>query len=819
MKALFIFVVATLIAPSIAGASSPQAFIAKYCIACHGPDKQKADRRFDDLADTISSINHLERWQEVIDILNLEEMPPDDEPAPSKSERARIVAAMTELVSEGSARLADSGGHSVLRRLNKWEYRHTVGDLLSLNVDHRNPAADFPAEVIAGGFDNNGAELVTSGMLLDHYLLAAESVIERATHFEGRPESKTYIQESPFYFSGKNRQHLPKLFRTDRFRFIPETPYTDMYGRHYRGGHIGFEPLALKGVPYSGRYTVRVKAAAVDRNHPYGDVLDDFRNGDPLVMELAAVNREGSVESEGSVSEHRTLALEELTNEEPRWFEWEVYFEKGFEPELRFRNGTTATKRLVRIISSKASNHPEVAKFAAMDSGKEKAHGLLKVYRGPKLRIWEIHLEGPHIEQWPPAGHQTLYGDLRPSGLSKDQIQSRLKTFAEKAFRRPLKKGELDPIESMVVDKLDAGIAPLKALKLGFQTILCSPGFIYLSEGEGPLGSYALASRLSYFLWSSAPDQELLTAAKNGGLSDPKQLVAQVDRLLADPKSNRFVSNFIRLWLDVDSIGEMPVSRDFRNYFRDNLEHAMRTETETFFRYLIDNNLPPSEFLSANYSFLNRELGIFYGIEGLEGNHFRRVSIDAVGRKGLTGHGLFLTASANGVDTSPVVRGVFVAERILGYSPPPPPPDVPEIESDFGDARSIRDLLEKHRNVASCTECHRKIDPLGFGLENYDAIGAYRENYPGRIKIDSSGELPSGESFTTPHEFQKLLAAHDNEFVRCLTEKVLAYALGRALEFGDRRVVDEAILKLRAINGGLKDLIKAVVLSQSFGEN
>ena len=198
----------------------------------------------------------------------------------------------------------------------------------------------------------------------------------------------------------------------------------------------------------------------------------------------------------------------------------------------------------------------------------------------------------------------------------------------------------------------------MKALKLGFQTILCSPGFIYLSEGEGQLDPYALASRLSYFLWSSAPDEELLIAAKNGKLSDPEELARQVDRLVADSKSNRFVSNFIRLWLDLDHLGEMPVSKDFRIYFRDNLEHAMRTETEMFFRYLIDNNLSPSEFLSANYTFLNRELGMFYGIDGLEGNHFRRTSIDATGRKGLTGQGLFLTASANGVDTSPVVRGI-----------------------------------------------------------------------------------------------------------------------------------------------------------------
>lgn len=814
-----IFLLAGVACCEVSAASPMTEFIAEHCIECHGPDKQKADRRFDDLPTTITSPDDLERWQEIVDLLNLEEMPPEDEPQPTPAQRAAIITSLTAFISEEAAKIADTGGHSVLRRINNWEYQHTIGDLLSINVSDWNPSENFPAEVVVDGFDNNGQELVTSGMLLDHYLLAAEGAIDRATHFGEKPESQTYKQASPFYFKGGENSHLPKLFQVDRFRFIPDTPYTDMYGRHYRGGHIGFEPLALKGAPHSGHYTVRVKAAAIDRDHPYGNALDDFRNGDPLVLELAAVNREGSVESEGSVSEHRTLALEELTSPEPKWLEWDVYLEKGFEPEIRFRNGTLATKRLVRIIASNAAEHPEVAPFADMKGGIEKSHGLLKVYRGPKLRVWEIQVEGPHLEEWPPGGHRKLYGELQPDQLSHGAIQERLKTFAESAFRRPLEEGELDPIVAMVSDKIDEGMDPLNALQLGFQTILCSPGFIYLAEGEGPLSEYALASRLAFFLCSSTPDDELLEAAKKGKLSDPQELTRQVDRLLADPKSHRFVSNFIRLWLDVDNIGEMPVSRDFRAYFRDNLEHAMRTETETFFRHLIDQNLPPSEFLTADYSFLNRELGMFYGIEGLEGNHFRKTSIEASGRKGLTGHGLFLTASANGVDTSPVVRGIYVSEKILGYSPPPPPPDVPEIESDFGDAKSIRELLERHRSVASCAECHRKIDPLGFGLENYDAIGAYREKYPDRIEIDSSGELPGGELFHTPVEFRNLIAVRSDAFARCLTEKLFAYALGRELEFGDREVIDEVTSGLKANDGGMNDLIKAVVLSTSFGKN
>ncbi|MEM7143534.1 MAG: DUF1592 domain-containing protein [Verrucomicrobiota bacterium] len=819
MKLLCITLITLVAAVPATAELGREEFLAEYCISCHGPDKQKADRRFDDLSSKITSSDDLERWQEIVDLLNLEEMPPDDEPQPSDAERAAMIASTTNFLAGEAARIADTGGHSVLRRINNWEYRHTIGDLLSLETSNWNPSEFFPAEVVVDGFDNNGAELVTSGMLLDHYLLAAEDAIKRATQFGEKPESKQYRQASPFYFKGKEKSHLPKLFQVDRFRFIPDTPYTDMYGRHYRGGHIGFEPLAMKGVPHSGTYTVRVKAAAVDRDHPYGNALDDFRNGDPLVLELAAVNREGSVQSEGSVSEHRTLALEELTSEDPQWLEWNIYLEKGFEPELRFRNGTTATKRLVRVISSKAAEHPEVAPFENMKGGTAKSHGLLKVYRGPKLRIWEIQVEGPHLETWPPAGHEKLYGKLQPQDLNRAAIRERLESFAESASRRPLKEGELDPILALVNAKLDDGMKPLPALQLGFQTILCSPGFIYLAEGEGPLNDYALASRLSYFLWSSMPDTELIQLAAEGMLRDPATLRAQTTRMLTDPRSNRFVSNFVRLWLNLDSIGEMPISRDFRVYYRDNLDTAMRAETESFFRHLLDKNLPPSELLTADYSFLNRELGMHYGIEGLEGNHMRKVSLADSGRRGLTSQGLFLTASANGVDTSPIVRGIYVLEKILGYTPPPPPPDVAEIESDISAAKSIREQLELHRDVASCAECHRKIDPMGFALENYDAIGGWRDQYPGRLPIDSSGTLPNGDTFETVSEFQQIIAGRGEEFTHCLTEKLLTYALGRELEYGDRETIDSILADLEKNNGGLHDLIRLVVLSDSFGRN
>lgn len=804
---------------SVAEANEPtSAFLKKHCIRCHGRQKQKADRRFDTLPEQIRSLDELERYQEIVDQLNLENMPPEGEPQPTAEERAKVISRLTRQITVAHGELNSSGGHSVLRRLNSWEYRQTIGDLLGLNVEEWNPAEDFPAEVKVDGFDNNGEGLVTSGMLLDHYFAAAEEAIRRATEFGERPASAKYAQQSPFYFSGKEYTDLPKLFNVDRFRFIPATPYTDLYGRHYRGGHIGFLPLVRQGgVAHSGVYTIRVRAAAVGRVHDYGKALGDFRNGDPLVMEIAAVDRRGSVESTGNVSKMTSLKRIELTNEEPQWFEWNVYMEAGYEPEVRFRNGPLAAKRMVRLLTTQAADKPEFKPFVGMKGSTEKGHGVLKAYKGPRLRIWEIRLEGPHIDTWPTDGHRALYGNLTRDELNATTIAQRLEVFAEKAFRRPPVEGELKPIQQLVAGKLNEGVKPLHALQLGCQALLCSPGFLYLNLGEGELSEVALASRLSYFLWSSPPDETLLKLAADGKLRS--ELSAQVRRLLADPRSDRFVKHFVRRWLDLDNIGTMPPSADFVVYYRDNLETAMRAETETFFRHVLHENLSPREFLDADYSFLNRELALHYGIKGVEGNNLRRVSLEGSQRGGLLGQGAFLTASANGVDTSPVVRGIYVSEKILGYTPPPPPPGVPAIEPDIRGAVTIREQLQKHREVATCAECHRKIDPLGFALENFDAIGGWRDKYEEKTPIDSAGKLPGGDSFRTVTEFRRLLMDRHGQFKRCLTEKLMSYATGRELEVGDRPAIDEILTELHATNGGLLDLIRLIVLSESFLNN
>jgi hypothetical protein len=803
----------------------PVDFLNKYCYDCHGEKKQKADRRFDFLTGSVEDFKQQELWQEIVDQLNLGEMPPEDESQPSEKERLKVVGIITEGIAESREKFAGKGSHTVLRRLNKFEYANTVSDLLGLNTESWNPSADFPADVIVDGFDNDGAELVTSGLLLEKYFPAAEEAIVRATNFSDKPGSKLYTQKSPFYFKGKESKGLPKLFQVDRYRFVPETPYTDLYGRYFRGGHLGFLPLRrTQGIPESGNYTIRVKASAVTRTHSYGKILDDFRNGDPLVMEFASVDRKGSTSvGIGNVTKSVPLTSFELTGAEPEWFEWTGYLEKGYEVEVRFRNGTAAAKRLVRLLLNKADQFPEFKPFAEMKEGGkgglERWHGTLKAYRGPRLRVWEIQVEGPHVEEWPPKGHDTLYGDLKPENLGPKNIENQLIKFARLAFRRPPMDGELKPITEMVRAKLAEGLSPLQSLQLGFQTILSAPGFLYLKEGEGELDDFTLASRLSYFLWSSMPDAELFELAEQGKLKDPAILRKQVDRMLADPKSQRLTSNFLRVWLELDNIGKMPPSKEFVSFYRDNLESAMRGETELLFEHVLKKNLPPRELLAANYSFMNRELAEHYGMPGLEGNEFRKVSLSGPQRGGILGHGSFLTASANGVDTSPVVRGIYVMNKLLDYTPPPPPDDVPEIEPDVTGATTLREQLVKHRADATCAQCHNKIDPAGFALENFDAIGTWREKYDRKLEVDPSGKLPGGQTFSSVDEFRKLVVAEDETFTRCLTKKLLTYAIGRQLNSGDRPSIDKISKELASKDKGLRDLIQAVVASESFLQN
>jgi hypothetical protein len=370
------------------------------------------------------------------------------------------------------------------------------------------------------------------------------------------------------------------------------------------------------------------------------------------------------------------------------------------------------------------------------------------------------------------------------------------------------------------------------------KTALCSPAFIYLVEPEGgpeagpaarkpeapkdrTLHAHALASRLSYFLWSSMPDAELRRVADSGELLQARVLVAQVRRLLASPRSEAFVNAFLDGWLNLRALGDMAPDRDeFACYYGENLQPAMKQETRLFTSDLIARNDSIVRFIDANYTFANLALARLYGEDGAvdpqAAHEFHRITFKTPLRGGLLGQGSVLTVSANGVETSPVVRGVWVLENILGTPPAPPPDNVPPIDPDIRGAKSMREILSKHRDNPSCYECHRKIDPLGFALENFNPIGQWRARYEKGAPIDSSGELPGGQKFGDLAGLKRVLVERKDQFARMLTERLLAYACGRRIEPLDRPAIDRVLAATKEKEYRFRDLIEQVVLSPTF---
>ncbi len=404
-------------------------------------------------------------------------------------------------------------------------------------------------------------------------------------------------------------------------------------------------------------------------------------------------------------------------------------------------------------------------------------------------------------------------------------VEKIISTLARRAYRRPVTKAEVDSLLKFVDLAKSEGQSVEQGIQLAITAMLVSPHFLFRIERDPdpldpekihPISDIELASRLSYFLWSSMPDDELLSLAEAGKLRAPGVLDAQVKRMLSDERSAALADNFAGQWLETRNLDSVkPDPQKFPEWGPD-LRDAMKTETRMFFEYLLRENRPLSEFLDAKYTFLNDRLAKHYGIEGVEGPEFRKVDITTPQRGGILSHASILTVSSYPTRTSPVIRGKYILQNILGTPPPPPPPDVPALDEEaIGSTLSLRQQLEKHRTNAICASCHSRMDVLGFGLENYDAIGKWR-TMDGQFPVDSSGTLPNGKSFSTPEEMRIVLKAELNDFSRCLVEKMLTYALGRGLEKFDRKTVDEINRKVIASGYRFQTLIYEIVHSLPF---
>lgn len=792
-----------------------QPFFTEHCIACHGAKKQKGKRRFDQLAYPIADDNALIDFQDAVDLLNLGEMPPEDEPQPSANEKKAVIAWMTAAIAEAQAARTSTGGETVLRRLNKREYRNTVGDLFGIDVRGFDPTEGFPADREVHHLDNQGQTLVTSGFLLDQMLAAADKVMNKALPDLQKPERREWsfnrFKLQPELHSRRRKIEAPKGSSSapvSSFRLY-EHPRS-----HRHMGSYGYVADFRKGVPEDGHYLVSLRVEAMNRQPDHE--INYMRTDTNAPMILAVVPGDHTV---GELHLPQPLEPElvrfELTEPGVQKVEARVWLHQGTTPRFIYVNGSDRMRSAHIELGKDLAGIGRNAKVASAESYFVRG---MKDDSLPHIRIDSVFVRGPLSLQWPTPTQIDLLG-----GKTFDASRNRanLKRVMGKVYRRPATASELDQVMAVIAAREGQGIAPFAAYRDGLKAMLCSPGFLYLEEagGEAGLDEFAIAARLSYFLWASTPDETLLRLAAQRRLRDAGVRRAQVKRMLADPKSDRFVNDFLDSWLTLGALGEPPPDRGmFGQYYRDDLEAAMRRETFLFTRHILDGGRSIDEFIQSDYTFANPPLARLYGLGSrLPGRGFAKLDLAGSPRGGLIGQASVLTVTANGVDTSPIVRGVWLLENLLGTPPSPPPPDVEPLDPDIRGAKTIRDQLVKHRSDPACAECHRKIDPLGFALEPFDAIGRYRSAYPkGRGKIDASGELPGGVRFTNVQQFRAGLMQEKDKFARALTEKLMAYALGRSVEISDRPELDSILAELDQNERSFGFLVERIVTSPTF---
>jgi len=658
----------------------------------------------------------------------------------------------------------------VQRRLNRIEYQNTINDLLSIQEDLYKL---LPEDQRAGGFDNNGEALAVSTEQMLGYLQAARQAIDTAIVTESRPELKTFIVDSidevkPYFSQG--------FYSLVDGRVVIDTSNDESYSKI---------STRSQPTPTRGLYRFRFKAAS-------------HNTSDRLCFAVTASN------FVGLDATYQHLG----------------YYEAGPEPKVIELMASLDARSAIQFFP------------LGLPYWINRQPGLTY----PALGFGEVEVTGPIIDQWPPISHSRLIGNV---DLQKGTLQDAnhiLNDFIPRAFRRDVADDEIFPYRKLVKSLIKSGRSFDESIRTGLVSVLCSPNFLYICETPQPqkrrVSDFELASRLAYFLWSTQPNDKLIELARKKELSRPANLRDQVERMLDDPKSNQFVKNFTGQWLKLREINDTTPDKNLYASFDDLLQVSMTWESEGFFREMLASDVSIDDMIDSRWTMMNERLAKHYEIEGVMGLEMRKVALPKNSvRGGVLTQAAVLKVTANGTTTSPVLRGVWVLENILGQSTPPPPPNTAGIEPDIRGTTTVREQLDKHRSVESCSLCHRRIDPPGFALESFDPIGKYRDNYLrwkvtneehnwGSIeqasKVDASGTTVDGKQFADIREFKGWMMTHRDEFARCLTEKLMSYGLGREMGFSDRNEIAQIVKQSQAGNNGLRSLLHAIIQSKLF---
>jgi hypothetical protein len=800
-----------------APAKSVEQFLGRYCLECHDADAHKGDRTFHKFALPLKTLPQVMDAREIIDQLTLRDMPPKKADQPTDDERLAAIRALRAGTAAAETTLQGTGSRTVLRRLSNREYENTLATLFGRRVDTLGLTADFPREKTARHLDTIGQTLVTSGFLVDQYFLSANRLVETRL---GKPATapKTWRFNSNFIQYEELTGSHKSAFNF-RYLNIYEQPNTDT-----RQGGYGHIEDFKQGVTVSGLYDLEVEATAMHRDTHYDPAIFGIDLSEPFILGVVPGDAtKGHIHYPQAIEP--LLASSVVPDNVPTRLKFRVWLEAGQTPRFIFPNGPYESRAAVVTINKR---YEKEFTTPVGSSGVGRAH-ILKEGQLPHIRISEIVIQGPVVEPMGGAEEIAVFGK---EGFQPGRALDQLLDFAAKAYRRPLQDADRRSIRTMYEKRLAEKAAPRQAALDVVKLILCSPSFLYLSEvtkeSDRSLQPHDLATRLAYALWAAPPDEALFASAASGKLTGDAELKKEIDRLLADERVNGFVHGFLDSWLNLRDLGGMPPPRESnRAYYAEDLPASMKAEARLFFREMLRDNLPVTQFLHADHTFVDKKLAKLYDLPAQKtlrlADGFQKVSL--VGDKhrgGLLGMAAVLTVSANGVETSPVTRGAWVSENILGIKPPPPPDVVPAIEPDVSGTTTIRERLAKHSTDRACAECHRKIDPLGFSLESFDPVGRWRSTYPkpktgAAPKIDTSGVFASGETYNDFAGFRDiLLRRREEQFTRHLIRQLLAYSTGRLMEPADEFAVDRIHEKVKQQGLGLRSLVVECLTSDLF---
>ena len=779
----------------------------QHCYGCHGPDKKKSDVRLDTLStDLVVDRAAAETWHDALHALQLGEMPPEDEEPLTQEKREILSGWIQHKIDAAVAKMDSTGGRVVLRRLNRVEYQNAMVDLLGVDLDY---GKNLPPEsVSAEGFLNNGAVLSMSPLQLEYYLESARNGLRRAIVVGDEPEVFAHNSSETVADKGRGVQFSNRLGRQGTFvARIPEFPDEGEIEIRVKARA---ELVAGKGFP---RMHLRFGYRA-DTQAP----AEDVDSVDVVSEELQEFVFRRRIEAFPIQSRSQSKYPGMLT-----WIS-NVY-DDGVDWEAE-QKAAAKNKEVVKSSTKKDKNKKKNKAAPVEDPN------------FPKIVIESFEFIAPIYAVWPPEHHRKILPPREQEDVQNEEqyAQRVIEEFMRRAYRRPVSDEEVNVVLRFF-DKVRPSADSLEeAMREALAMVLVSPDFLYLVEPGGKekrrLNDFEFASRLSFFLWSTSPDDVLMAAARNGDLRQPEVLKNQVERLLDDARSARFVEHFTSQWLDLGGVDRVAVNPEYHEDFNNDLKPSLKAETVAFFGEVLRSNLSALNFLDSDFAMLNRPMSDHYGIEnGPRGMDFEKVSLQAEHRRGgLLSQASILLANSTGEDSHPILRAVWLRDRLLDDPPPPPPPDVPDLNAESPDMAklSVRQQLEIHRKDAACADCHRGIDPWGIAMQNYDAIGQWREvirrKQPGgkrdawnEFEVDATAELPGGVEVDGLESLKAyLIESRSEQFARALTVRLSSYALGRSLEITDEKEVDAMTAAFVANDYRLRDLIHQLVGSELF---